>query len=145
MVELVKNLAVPLCESEGFEFVHAECVADRGSTVVRIYVDKSDGITIDDCVYLNRELGDLMDVHVDGIDAYRLEVSSPGPNRPLAKPEDFERFKGRMARLEISEPMDGRKRFKGLIEGIMDGNVIMTFDRSRVEIAYDNIKKARLT
>ena len=145
VAEQVKELAVPLCNSEQFEFVHAECVSDRGTTVVRLYVDKPGGITIDDCVYLNRELGDLMDVHLEGIEAYRLEVSShQAPNRPLTKPDDFQRFKGQMVRVETVQPIDGRKRFKGLLGGMMDKNIILTLDQSRVEIPYDQIGKARL-
>ncbi len=147
--ETVRKIAEPLCEAEQIEFVHAERLSDRGRTIVRVYIDKKGGITIDDCVNINRLLGDILDLHLDDIGHYNLEVSSPGPNRPLTKIADFERFKGKQINLEIVEPINGRKKFKGLLEGIEDKNIFLninnnTLEQQIVKIEYDNISKARL-
>ncbi len=142
--ETVKQLVEPLCNAEQIEFVYAERLSDRGRTIVRIYLDKEGGIKIDDCVSMNRQIGNILDIHLDDINHYNLEVSSPGPNRPLTKVSDFERFKGNMISLEIAEPVNGRKRFKGLLEGIENGDIILNIDQQRVTIEFDNVAKARL-
>lgn len=143
--ETVKKIVEPTCQAQQIEFVHAERVSDRGRTIVRIYLDKPDGITIEDCVYMNRELGDLLDVNLEDIGPYHLEISSPGPNRPLTKISDFERFKGKRVSVEIAEPLNGRKKFKGSLEGIENGNIILTIDQQTVTIEYSKISKARLS
>lgn len=142
---MVRKIAEPLCQAEQIEFIHAERVSDRGKTIVRIYIDKPGGITIEDCVYMNRQLGDLLDINLEDLGQYNLEISSPGPNRPLTKPSDFERFKGKKISVEIVEPVNGRKKFKGVIEGIKEGNIILSIDQQSVEIDYDKISKARLS
>ncbi|MBF0204382.1 MAG: ribosome maturation factor RimP [Desulfamplus sp.] len=144
--ETVREIVEPLCQSEQIEFVHAERVSDRGRTIVRIYIDRQPGgITISDCVNMNKQMGYLLDVHLEDIGSYNLEISSPGPNRPLTKISDFERFKGKMANVEIAEPVNGRKKFKGLIDGIENGHIILTIDQQTVKIGYDQISKARLS
>ncbi|MBF0378172.1 MAG: ribosome maturation factor RimP [Desulfamplus sp.] len=143
--ETVRKIVEPLCETEQIEFVHAERLSDRGKTTIRIYIDKQGGVTIDDCVNINRQLGDILDVNLEDIGHYNLEISSPGPNRPLTKMSDFERFKGKKVNLEITEPINGRKKFKGLIEGIDDRYIILNIDQQIVKIEYDKISKARLS
>ncbi len=145
VVDAIKEIAVPLCQSENMEFVHAESLSDRGGTLIRIYLDKTGGITIDDCVYMNRQLGDLFDIHLGDIGHYRLEISSPGIRRPLTDPSDFERFKGKHAKVEIMLPVDGRRHFSGFIEGIQERKITLIVDQQRVNIEFDQIKKARLS
>ena len=140
----VKEVAEPLCLAENYELVHVECLAGHGGMTIRISVDKPGGINLDDCANLNYQLGDLIDVHLDDLGAYRLEISSPGPNRPLIKEEDFQRFQGRRTRIELSKPMDGRKRFTGEILGIQKGMVQLAVDRETVQIQFEQISKARL-
>ncbi len=143
--ETIRKIVEPLCESEKIEFVHAERVSDRGRTIIRIYLDKEGGITIDDCVNMNRQFGDILDVNLEDIGKYNLEVSSPGPRRPLIKISDFERFKGSQVNVEITEPLNGRKKFKGLLEGIEGDNIVLNIDQQTVKIEYDKISKARLS
>lgn len=143
--ETVRKIVEPLCEIAQIEFVHAERLSDRGKTTIRIYIDKQGGVTIDDCVSMNRQLGDILDVNLEDIGQYNLEISSPGPNRPLTKISDFERFKGKKVNLEIAESINGRKKFKGLIEGIDDRNIILNIDQQIVKIEYDKISKAKLS
>ncbi|MBF0389911.1 MAG: ribosome maturation factor RimP [Desulfamplus sp.] len=142
--EFIRKIVEPLCQAQKIEFVYAEHLHDRGRAIIRISLDKDGGITIDDCVSMNRQLGDVIDIHLEDIGHYNLEISSPGPNRPLTKISDFERFKGKRVNLEIAEPINGRKKFKGLLDGVVDNDIILIIDQQRVEIGYDNIAKAKL-
>ncbi|SLM28844.1 Ribosome maturation factor rimP [Desulfamplus magnetovallimortis] len=146
VIATVKDIAEDVCSSENMEFVHAEMLSENGGATLRIYLDKPGGITIDDCIYMNRQMGDLLDVHLDDVGRYRLEISSPGPRRPLTKLQDFERFKGERAKIELMLPVDGRKRFTGSIEGVDEkGMVTLLVDQRRVAVGFDQIKKARLS
>lgn len=144
IADRVRAIADPLCAAENFELVNVECLAAHRAMVIRLSMDKPGGITIDDCVYMTRQLGDLIDVHLDDLDSYRLEVASPGPNRPLTKDADFQRFKGKKVRIELYEPLDGRKRFTGILKGLSNGVVELTVDQKTVGIQYDTISKAKL-
>lgn len=140
----IMEVAQPLCLSENFELVQVECVFGKTGTTIRVYLDKPGGITIDDCVNVSRQLGDLMDVHIDDLGAYRLEVSSPGPNRPLNKLEDFVRFKGAKVRIEIDEPLDNRKKFTGILKDVNDDSVVIAYDGKEISIHNKQICKAIL-
>ena len=98
----VNRLAEPVCDAEGIELVHAEYQMEPGGKVLRLYIDKPDGIGIDDCAAISRQVSDLLDVYIESDHRYRLEVSSPGSNRPLTKHVDFKRFKGQLVRIQSS-------------------------------------------
>ena len=140
----IEEVAEPLCLAEGFELVHVERLSDRGGMLVRIYLDKPGGITIDDCVHMTRQLGDLIDVHLEDIDSYRLEISSPGLKRPLKKAADFERFKGKKVKIETVELIDGRKRFTGILNGIQNGRVEVVVNKNTIAFQFEQISKSRL-
>ncbi len=139
-----RNLAEPLCESEGLELVHVEFRSETGGKVLRLYIDKPGGVTLKDCTDISRQIGDLLDVYCNNHGSYNLEVSSPGPNRPLGKIRDFERFKGSIARIRISRPIDGQKNFKGILAGISEGMVNLLVNDKTVAIPFHEIIKARL-
>jgi ribosome maturation factor RimP len=92
-----KGLAGPLCESEGLELVHLEYQREPGGWILRLYIDKSGGVTLDDCATVSRQMNDLLDVHLDDIGPYNLEVTSPGPDSKgtWQKSEPFDHMKGR--------------------------------------------------
>ncbi|MCP4345909.1 MAG: ribosome maturation factor RimP [Desulfobacterales bacterium] len=125
----IRLIVEPLCEAEGMELVHVEYQRETGGRVLRIYIDGPGGVTLDDCVGISRQLSDLLDVSSEGSgeenEPYSLEVSSPGPERPLGKESDFERFKGSMAKIKTA-PSDGtdnsrpqkQKTYKGVLLGI---------------------------
>ncbi|RPH47691.1 MAG: ribosome maturation factor RimP [Desulfobacteraceae bacterium] len=140
----IKGFADPLCESEGMELVHVECQRETRGRIIRLYIDKPGGITLNDCTCISRQLSDILDVNLDTRWAYNLEVSSPGSDRPLGKPEDFDRFKGKIARIRISVPLDGQRNFKGLLLGFYDGTVKLDVNGKTVAIPYREITKARL-
>lgn len=144
IIEKLRQVTLPLCQSENFELVHLEVVAGNRETIVRLYLDKPGGITLDDCVCVSRQLGDLIDVHVEELGRYRLEVSSPGPNRRLNKKRDFIRFKGERIKIETTQLIKDKKKFTGILEMINDDSVVVQVDGDRIEISDHLIHKAML-
>ncbi len=144
LIEKIKEVAQPLCQAENFELVHLEYVKSDRENIVRLFLDKPGGIAIDDCIYVSRQLGDLIDVQIEDIGSYRLEVSSPGPNRPLNKKEDFQRFKGERVKIQTNELIENKKKFTGILEIINDDSVVIAVDGKRVEIKDHAISKAIL-
>ncbi|MEH0022442.1 MAG: ribosome maturation factor RimP [Desulfobacter sp.] len=144
IVRRVEGVATPLFRAENFELVHIECITSNREKIVRLYMDKSGGVTLDDCVTVSRQLGDLIDVHIEDIGSYRLEVSSPGPNRPLSKREDFIRFTGERIKVETHEPINGQRKFTGILEKTNDDSVVIAVDGNEVEITGLMISKAML-
>ena len=139
------SLAEPLCESEGLELIQVEYQREPASRILRLYVDKPGGIGIDDCIAVSRQLGDILDVNLEDAGPYSLEVTSPGPERPLAKKEDFDKFKGNRAKIKTYQPLNGRKNFTGVILGITGDELNLQIDEKIITIAYTDISKARLT
>jgi ribosome maturation factor RimP len=125
----------------GFEFVHLEWGGRSG--LLRVYIDKPQGIGLEDCAFVSEHLSRAMSV--EGIPYGRLEISSPGLDRPLVKERDFIRFTGQIARIVLRVPMSGRKNFTGKITGVCDGVVSLTPDGGdTVMLQFANIDKARL-
>ncbi len=141
---LVWSLAEPLCESEGLELVHVEFQRESNGRILRIYIDKPDGIQLDDCVGVSRQMSDVLDVNLSDLGPYSLEVTSPGPERPLAKHEDFEKFKGNRVKIKTRQPLNGQKNFTGILMGISGEKVKLQFDEETIVIPYQDISKARL-
>lgn len=137
-------VALPLCQDENLELVHVEYLPGDKEAMVRIYIDKPGGITMDDCVSVSRQLGDLIDIQLERMGRYRLEVSSPGPNRPLNQKKDFHRFEGETIKIETYEAIEGQKKFTGVLEKTNDDSVVIAFDGKKVEIADLMISKAML-
>lgn len=144
IVGQVWQLAQPLCVGEGMELVHVEYQREPAGRTLRIYLDKPGGITLDDCVNVSRQLSDILDVGLDTQTAYRLEVSSPGIQRPLGKLSDFERFKGCRAKIRTIKPVDGQKNFTGALAGVEGLSVCITIGDQTKAIAFDMITKAHL-
>ena len=140
----VSKLAGPLCEAEGVELVHVEFQRERGGRILRVYIDRPGGIRLDDCVAVSRQLSDLLDVYLEHEVPYSLEVSSPGPDRPLSGKDDFIRFKGNQAKIRTLQPIDGRKNFKGILLGLTADRINLRVDDKSVEIPLNQVKKARL-
>ena len=126
---IAANIAVliePALEDLGFRLVRVQIQGRDGQTV-QIMAERSDGtISIEDCEAISRQLSPLLDAHDPLPGAYRLEISSPGIDRPLVRPSDFEDWAGYEAKVELREPVDGRKRFRGMLDGFDDGEVRMT-------------------
>lgn len=129
----------------GYELVGVELAGRAGhGRTLRVYIDKDEGITLDDCVAVSHQLSGVLDVEDPIPEQYELEVSSPGLDRPLFRPEHFERFAGERAHVKLMRAMDGRRNFEGVIKGVADGCVILNVDGQEVALAFDNIGTARL-
>ncbi|RLA76782.1 MAG: ribosome maturation factor RimP [Deltaproteobacteria bacterium] len=144
IIKKVQELLAPLLEYEGLELVEVEFQRERAGWVLRVYIDREGGVTLKDCVKVNRELGQLLDVEDFIPCSYNLEVSSPGIDRPLRKREDFERFKGHRARIRLSEPFEGRKNFRGEILGCDEEGVSLMVEGRVYRIPLPLVVKARL-
>jgi ribosome maturation factor RimP len=144
IIAKVKEFAEPLCLSEEMELVFVECNRESSGRIIRVYIDKPGGVTLNDCTRISRQLMDILDVNLNTNLSYNLEVSSPGYDRPLGKPEDFERFKGNTAKIRTSLPIEGQKNFKGVILGFFDGYVKLNENGKIAAIPYKFITKARL-
>jgi ribosome maturation factor RimP len=141
----VWTLAEPLCESEGLELIQVEYRRESNGRIMRLYVDKPDGVIIDDCIAVSRQMGDLLDVHLEEVGPYSLEVTSPGPERPLARKQDFAKFKGNRVKIKTYQPLDGRKNFKGVLLGISGDEVSLQMEGQNIAIAFADISKAHLS
>jgi len=119
----VADIVEPVIEDLGYRLVRVRLSGQHGTTV-QLMIERPDGtLEIDDCVTVTRVLSPLLDVEDPIAGGYNLEVSSPGIDRPLVRPGDFERWAGYEAKVELSEMLAGRKRFRGRIEGFADGEV----------------------
>lgn len=135
VVRLVETTVAGL----GYELVDFE-VSGRG--LMRVFLDKPEGIALDDCELVSNQLTRLF--AVEGVDFDRLEVSSPGLDRPLKKEADFVRFQGVKAQIKLRMPMNGRKNFIGVLGAVQDGKLQLDVEGGLVEIELANLDKARL-
>jgi ribosome maturation factor RimP len=125
----------------GYELVDTQ-LSNRGR-LIRIFVDRPGGVTLDNCADVSRHLTRVF--VVEGIDYDRLEVSSPGLDRPLRKAGDFARFAGQKAEVRMRAPdAAGRKRFVGVLQGVEEGKAVMEVEGQRVALALDEMDRARL-
>jgi len=138
------QLLQPLVEDLGYEFVGLEYRSNPKDPALVIFIDRPEGIAVEDCERVSREVAALLDVEDPIPGHYNLEVSSPGLDRPLFTLEQFERFTGEVAKLSLFAPVDGRRKFKGRILGAGDGAVKLEQDGAEVVLEMTNIAKARL-
>lgn len=123
----------------GYQLVDME---RSGRGMLRVFIDKPEGISVDDCQVVSNQLTRLF--LVENVDYDRLEVSSPGLDRPLKKEADFVRFTGEKVQLKLRMPLDGRKNFAGVIGAVRDGVLQLDMDGNQVAIELSNLDKARL-
>ncbi len=147
----VSKIAGRVADSEGMEVVDVECKGNPRRLTIRIFIDKPNGITHADCELISTQVGTILDVEQVVPGSYTLEVSSPGLDRKLVKAEDFERFRGRKARLRLRRAREGRRHFTGRLRGFEAGRIALELsdksagDESRViHIEHDDVEQARL-
>jgi ribosome maturation factor RimP len=124
----------------GYELVDLE-LANRGR-LMRIFIDKPAGIGVEDCATVSNQLTRLL--AVEGVDYDRLEVSSPGLDRPLKRPQDYARFVGERVQVKTRLPLNGRRRFVGKLQQVGEAGIELDVDGELVSIAYTDIDKTRL-
>ena len=150
VVDRVTALAENLLHSQGMELVDIEYKREGRHMVLRLFVDKTGGVTLDDCALVSRELSEILDVEDFIGENYTLEVSSPGLNRPLKKESDYERYRGRLLKIRTYELVEDeagnrRKTFLGDLEDLADGVVTLRLREGQVaRIPLAKIAKANL-
>ncbi len=140
------DLIEPIVENAGFEMVRLLTIGQKNPTL-QIMIDRKDGteLNVDDCAFVSRKISEVLDEEDPIKDQYSLEVSSPGLDRPLTKPEHFKRFLGYETKIETSEAVEGRKRFKGVTQKIDDeNNITITMDGVDFVIPFDAVSKAKI-
>jgi ribosome maturation factor RimP len=140
LIEMIE----PVLRVEGKELVDLEFRRESPGWVLRLYIDQEDGITVDDCAKISHVVGDLLDVADVIRTPYHLEVSSPGLNRPLRKPEHFENVMGKVIEVRTLEPLDNRRRFKGVLERIDPSGIIVHCDGQNYVIPLPLVERAHL-
>ncbi len=128
----------------GYELLHTELTQQGKQPLLRIYIDAPGGIRVDDCETVSNRVGMILDVEDPIRSKYILEVSSPGLDRPLVRPEHFQRFVGDKARIVMNHKLSGRKHFLGEISKAGDLSVTVAVDGELFELPYDDIKSARV-
>jgi len=146
MKEKLLGLLEPVVGGLGYELIEIEFGSSGSNSLVRIYIDRTDGgeIGLDDCERASRSVGAVLDAEDPIGHEYRLEVSSPGFDRPLRTAVHFARFAGNEARIELSAPIEGRRRFKGRLGQVENGMVTIEVDRKEWKLPLSGISKARL-
>jgi ribosome maturation factor RimP len=145
IAERIDRIAITAAEANGVEFVHSEIVGSKRNMTVRIYIDKPQGVTLEDCSIVSRAIEEIIDADDFIPSQYVLEVSSPGLERPLFSIKDFEKFAGRKAKVKTSEAIDEQTNFNGRIDSV-EGAEIVFEDKTNgtVRIPFDKVAKANL-
>lgn len=151
--DALRALIDPICQAHGVELVDVGYQRERGGAVIRVIIDREapgrddgSGVSLDDCTQVSRDASSALDVHDDVLPrgAYRLEVSSPGVERPLVKLADFERFAGRDIKLKTRQAVDRQRRFHGRLIGVVDGAIELEQDGKILQFSHDDIAQANL-
>ena len=142
-VTALRELLEPVIEAMGYEVVMVE-LTGAGSKTLRVYIDSPGGIVLDDCETVSRQVSALLDVDDPISGEYALEISSPGLDRPLGKPEHFRRVKGKMVRIKLVRSHLGRRNFTGLLKCVSGERAVVEVDGEEYELAYNDMDQARL-
>jgi ribosome maturation factor RimP len=138
------GIVAPTVEGMGFELVRVRLMGGR-RPVLQIMAERPDGgIEVEDCARISRAVSAVLDVADPIASEYTLEVSSPGIDRPLTRLKDFARWDGYEAKLETAEPIDGRRRFRGVLEGVADGEVLLAIPEGTIGLDFGLIADAKL-
>jgi ribosome maturation factor RimP len=141
----IERLIAPVLEGMGYDLVRL-VLSGRHAPTLQVMAERRDGgpMSVEACADISRALSAVLDVEDPIHGSYTLEISSPGLDRPLVKPADFDRFRGRTARIEIRSPRDGRRRFQGRLAGVRESAVVLETPEGAVTIALDDIARAKL-
>ena len=144
-VQDLSALFEPVIQSMGYELVGVEFQGSVQHGTLRVYIDHENGIGVDDCAVISQQISAILDVEEPIQQAYDLEVSSPGLDRPLFKPADYELFTDRLVKIKMAVPVDGRRNFKGVIQGVKQSKIVQVMvDNESYELLINDIAKANL-
>lgn len=140
----VQAVIAPVVSSLGYELVGVEYLMQGRGALLRVYIDSENGITLDDCTRVSHQVSGVLDVEDIIRGQYQLEVSSPGLDRPLFTEEHFVRFSGHKAKLKLTTPLHGQRKFRGILSGVEDSDLQLDVDGEVLSIPFNNIEKANL-
>jgi len=141
----IGDMLEPGIRSLGYELVGVEFqTGGKGGGLLRVYIDSEDGISADDCQKVSYQVSGVLDVEDPIPGHFTLEVSSPGLDRLLFRPEDFDRFAGQLVKLRLTYPIEGQRKFKGRLAGMRGENVVIKADDLEISLPFDQIEQARL-
>lgn len=139
------DMLKPVVEAMGYDFWGLEYIAQGKNSVLRIFIDGENGINVDDCAAVSRQVSGVMDVEDPISSEYNLEVSSPGLDRPIFTLEQFEKYVGEFVDVKLRYAFEGRRKFKGKLVGIEDGeDIVIHVDNHEYLLPIDSIDKANL-
>ena len=147
MVQANKQLQAviePAVTALGYELVGIEYLSQGKHSVLRVYIDHESGISVDDCADVSHQISAVLDVEDPITGFYTLEVSSPGLDRPLFTEAHYQRYVGQLAEIRLRSPLEGRRKFKGRLKAVQDGQVVIEVDGVDHSIELDNVEKANL-
>lgn len=145
ILEKITEIITPVLNEEALELVHIELKREpQGGLVLRLFIDREGGVNLDVCCRASKTISPLLDIHNLINEPYNLEVSSPGIERPLTKPEDFRRFVGSKIFVKTAEPINKRRQFTGTVKASGNQAFIIDCDKNLYEIPYELVLKAHL-
>lgn len=144
VAEIVEGLSAPVAEELGLELVDVEFVKEGGRHILRVYIDKPGGVGHEDCEVVSKRLDVILDEKDPIPQAYYLEVSSPGIERPIKKVRDFQRFSGQTVNISTFAPVEGRKKFTGRLAGVEGESVLLEEGGGKTAIPLDQVASAKL-
>jgi len=144
IVDRVRAIVDPILSNEGMELVEIEYRRESRGWVLRLYIDKEGGVTLNDCTQISQELGRNLDVEDFISNPYTLEISSPGLTRPLKNERDFIKYRNRLIKVKTFDPIESRRQFKGKLLGISDRRIELEMEGGVLQIPLSNVAKANL-
>ncbi len=142
--EKLYEIITPIVDALDCELVGIEYISQGRNSVLRIYIDKENGISVDDCSAVSHQISGVLDVEDPIKGVYQLEVSSPGLDRPLFDELHYERYSGQQVKVQLTAPLDGRRKFQGVLLGLKEGKVAVNIDGNEYLLPFASIDKANL-
>ena len=144
IIDRIRTLAEPILLGEGIELVEVQYRREARGWVLRLYIDKEGGVTLEDCTHVSHEINRHLDVEDFIYAPYTLEVSSPGLSRPLKTEKDFLKYRNHRIKVMTCDPIEKRRQFKGTLLGFFENQIEMELDEGIVTIPLSNVVKAHL-
>ena len=144
VVGTIQSMVTPILQEMDLELVDVHYRREQGGWILRLIIDRENGVTLDDCTAVSREVSQLLDIEDIIEQVYNLEVSSPGLDRPLKSMGDFQRFTGRKAKVTTREPIQGNQVFIGRINKVEDELIILEVGQQELSIPFSEVARARL-
>jgi len=141
----MQALLAPAVEALGFELWGLEYLTQGKHTLLRLYIESGNGVQVEDCAKVSEQVGALLDVEEPISGDYVLEVSSPGVDRRLFRLEQYSAYVGEELELKLRSPFEGRRKFKGILRGVEEGDVVLLVDDHEYLLPYDDVDRAQLT